>query len=80
MVGCAGSSLLCAGSLWLQRAGATLRSVSGLLAVSSLAVERRLWGAWASAAVAHGLICPEACGIFEDQGSNLCPLHWQADS
>ena len=21
-----------------------------------------------------------ACGIFLDQGSNLCPLHWQADS
>ena len=21
-----------------------------------------------------------ACGIFPDQGSNLCPLHWQADS
>ena len=23
--------------------------------------------------------CP-ACGIFLDQGSNLCPLHWQVDS
>ena len=21
-----------------------------------------------------------ACGIFPDQGSNLCPLHWQVDS
>ena len=21
-----------------------------------------------------------ACGIFQDQGSNLCVLHWQADS
>ena len=21
-----------------------------------------------------------ACGIFPDQGSNSCPLHWQADS
>ena len=21
-----------------------------------------------------------ACGIFPDQGSNPCPLHWQADS
>ena len=20
------------------------------------------------------------CGILQDQGSNLCPLHWQADS
>ena len=29
---------------------------------------------------AHGLICSTACGIFLDQGSNPCPLHWQADS
>ena len=21
-----------------------------------------------------------ACGIFRDQGLNLCPLHWQVDS
>ena len=33
-----------------------------------------------SAAVAHGLCCSAACGIFPDQGSNPCPLHWQADS
>ena len=33
-----------------------------------------------SAAVAHGPSCSTACGIFPDQGSNLCPLHWQADS
>ena len=30
--------------------------------------------------VAHGLSCSVACGIFPDQGSNPCPLHWQADS
>ena len=24
--------------------------------------------------------CSEACGIFPDQESNLCPLHWQAGS
>ena len=24
--------------------------------------------------------CSMACGIFPDQGSNLCPLYWQADS
>ena len=33
-----------------------------------------------SVAVAHGLSCSAACGIFADQGSNPCPLHWQADS
>ena len=30
--------------------------------------------------VAHGPSCSAACGIFPDQGSNPCPLHWQADS
>ena len=30
--------------------------------------------------VAHGLSCSVACGMFPDQGSNPCPLHWQADS
>ena len=33
-----------------------------------------------SAVVAHGPSCPVARGILPDQGSNLCPLHWQADS
>ena len=33
-----------------------------------------------SVLVAQGLSCSEACGIFLDQGSNPCPLHWQADS
>ena len=33
-----------------------------------------------SVAVAHGLSCSTACGILPDQGSNPCPLHWQADS
>ena len=32
-----------------------------------------------SVAVAHGPSCSAACGIFPDQGSNPCPLHWQAD-
>ena len=33
-----------------------------------------------SAIVAHGPSSSTACGIFPDQGSNPCPLHWQADS
>ena len=33
-----------------------------------------------SAAVAHGPSRSAACGIPPDQGSNPCPLHWQADS
>ena len=30
-----------------------------------------------SVVVAGGPRCPAACGIFPDQGSNLCPLLWQ---
>ena len=33
-----------------------------------------------SVVVAHGLSCSAACGILPGQGSNPCPLHWQADS
>ena len=33
-----------------------------------------------SAVAAHGPTCSASCGIFPDQGSNPCPLHWQADS
>ena len=29
---------------------------------------------------AHRLRSPKTCGIFPDQGLNLCPLHWQVDS
>ena len=43
-----------------------------------------LWGTGSrcagSVVVAHGPSCSAACGIFPDQGSNPCPLHWQADS
>ena len=65
-------------------------AVRGLLnVVASLVAE---YGAWASVVVAHGLqstgsvvvaprlSCSAACGILPDQGSNPCPLHWQADS
>ncbi|XP_059967448.1 zinc finger CCHC domain-containing protein 24 isoform X1 [Mesoplodon densirostris] len=33
-----------------------------------------------SAAMAHGPSRYAACGIFPDRGTNLCPLHRQADS
>ena len=36
-------------------------------------------GAWLIA-VAHRLDCSTACGIFPDQGLNLCLLHWQENS
>ena len=34
----------------------------------------------ASVAVTCGLTFSEACGILQKQGSNLCPLYWQANS
>ena len=37
-------------------------------------------GAWALVVVVHGLCCSAAGGIFPDQGSNPCPLHWQLDA
>ena len=39
------------------------------------------WALWlwliGSLVVVHGLSCPTACGIFPDQGLNLCPLQWE---
>ena len=37
-------------------------------------------GLSSSVGVAPRLSCPAICGIFPDQGSNLCLLRWQADS
>ena len=33
-----------------------------------------------SVVVVLRLSCSMACGIFLDQGLNLCPLHWQVAS
>lgn len=46
-------------------------AISSYIVGSSLVAEHRL----SSCDTAH---CPEARGIFWGQGSNLCPLHWQA--
>ena len=54
--------------------------VRGALTIAaSLVAEHRLQST-GSVVVAHGPSCSAACGIFPDQGSNPCPLHWQADS
>ena len=62
--GCVGSSQLCAGF-----------SLWWLLLVRCTG-SRHV----GSVVVAHGLSCYVASGIFPDQESNPCPLHWQADS
>ena len=55
-------------------------AVRGPLTIAaSLVVEHRLQMRRLSS-VAHGPSCSVACGIFPDQGSNPCPLHWQAGS
>ena len=77
--GCDGPSLLHEGFSCGER-GLLFITVHGLLiVVASLCFGAWALGARASVAV-HRLSCSTACGIFPDQGSNLCPLHWQADS
>ena len=46
----------------------------------SLVVVGGLLIAVASLVAEHRLRCPAECGIFADQGSNACPLHWLMDS
>ena len=50
-----------------------------LTAVASLAAEHGLEGV-GSGVVAHRLSCCRTCGIFLDQESNSCPLHWKVNS
>ena len=45
-----------------------------LIALASLAVENRLQGLRVSVVAAHGLRCPTACAVFQDQGSKPHPL------
>ena len=60
-----------------------------LIAMASPTAEHGLQGTRVSAiaalehssiVVVHGPSCSAAYGISQDQGSNLCPLHWQTDS
>ena len=78
---CTGSSLLCKffssrGEQGLLSSHGTRTSHCGSFSCCGA----RALGQVGSVVVAHGLHCPRACGIFLDQGSNPCPLHWQADS
>ena len=78
-------------SLVVESRGYFLIAMRLLIAVASLVAELGLQGARTSVAVApgledtgaavgaHRLSCPEASGIFPDQRSNSCLLHWQVD-
>ena len=67
------SSLRCAGFSFQSTGSRRM----GFSSCGSRAPEHRLRG---SVVVVHGLSCSATCGIFPDQGSNPCLLHWQADS
>ena len=77
--GCAGSSLL--------HGLFSSCNEQGLLFSYSAQASRLLWwllllrrmgsrAGQASVVIAHGPSCSVICGIFLDQGSNPCPLHW----
>ena len=76
------SSLRCMGfSLWwllLLEHGLQEHGLQQLQHVGSVVAAHGLQSA--GSVVAHGLRGSKECGIFPDQGSNPCPLHWQADS
>ena len=59
--------------------GLQARGLQQLSHVGSVVVAHGLQSA-GSVVVVHGLSCSVAYGTFPDQGSNSCPLHWQADS
>ena len=59
------------GLLLLQSTGSRVLGLQSSWLLGSRAQAQSLW---------HRAFCPGVCGIFPDQGSNRCHLHWQADS
>ena len=79
--GCVGSSFLCEGfSLVVASGGHSSSRCAGLSLSQPLLLRSTGSRRAGSVVVPHGPSCSAACGIFPDQGSNPCPLHWQADS
>ena len=79
--GCVGSSFLCEGfSLVVASGGHSSSWCAGLSLSQPLSLRSTGSRRAGSVIVALGPICSAAYGIFPDQGSNPCPLHWQADS
>ena len=67
-------------SLVAESGGHSSSQCAGLSLSRPLLLRSTGSGRAGSVVVAHGSSCSAACGIFPDQGSNPCPLHWQADS
>ena len=78
--GCTEFPLLHADFLQLQRAGLSLPWFLLLQSTGPRCVGFSSCGARGLVLMAHGLSCSAACGIFPEQGSNPCSLHWQANS
>ena len=68
------------GPLFIAVRGPLFIAVRGPFTVAASLVAGHRLQTHRLSSVAHGPSCSVACGIFPDQGSNLCPLHWQADS
>ena len=64
----------------MRQAGATLHRGEWASHYRGLSLRRTGSRCTGSVIVAHRPSCSTACGIFPGQGSNPCPLHWQADS
>ena len=73
--GCVGSSFRARAFSSCSKRGPLFIAVRGPLLLRSTGSRRA-----GSVIVAHGPSCSAACGIFSDQGSNPCSLHWQAGS
>ena len=83
---CVSFSLVVVSGGWLSSCGAWAPHwVVSVIAERGLEVcwlsNRGFWVLSAgSVVVARGLSCSAACGIFQDQGANWCPLHCKVDS
>ena len=72
------------GILFAEASLAVEHGLQGVWASEAAACGLSACGSWlwtaGSVAAVPGLSCSVTCGVFPDQGSNLCPLHWQVDS
>ena len=81
MYDCVASSFLCEGFPHFAASGGQSSSrCTGLSLSRTLSLRSTGSRRAGSATVAHGPSRSVARGILPDQGSNPCPLHWQADS